>query len=162
MSQHSRCQHAVREPSVGSVLCFSGRSSNGWLGGFKYFLCLPRSLGKWSNLTNIFQVGWNHQQDECPSNSCWHRSLIFMRFGKVLHFKKQYGPTVSCLLPLGRWLLNNKLCEFEIRKNVKWFDHLDVQQTVTWWLWFVIFRRSAKSLFHNITIFPSHKVNLVG
>ena len=25
----------------------------------KYFLCSPRSLGRWSNLTNIFQRGWN-------------------------------------------------------------------------------------------------------
>ena len=31
-------------------------------GGFKYCICSPRSLGKWSNLTNIFQMGWfNHQ-----------------------------------------------------------------------------------------------------
>ncbi len=30
-------------------------------GGFKYFLFSPRSLGRWSNLTNIFQMGWNHQ-----------------------------------------------------------------------------------------------------
>ena len=28
-------------------------------GGFKYFLC-SSLLGKWSNLTNIFQMGWNH------------------------------------------------------------------------------------------------------
>ena len=26
----------------------------------------PRSLGKWSNLTNIFQMGWNHQLDGIP------------------------------------------------------------------------------------------------
>ena len=30
-------------------------------GGFKIFLCSPRTLGKISNLTNIFQLGWNHQ-----------------------------------------------------------------------------------------------------
>ena len=31
-------------------------------GGFKYFLFSPRTLGKWSNLTHIFQTGWlNHQ-----------------------------------------------------------------------------------------------------
>ncbi len=30
-------------------------------GGFKYFLFSPRTFGKWSNLTNIFQMGWNHQ-----------------------------------------------------------------------------------------------------
>ena len=29
--------------------------------GFKYFLFSPRKLGKWFNLTNIFQMGWNHQ-----------------------------------------------------------------------------------------------------
>ena len=29
-------------------------------GGFKYFFFHPY-LGKWSNLTNIFQMGWNHQ-----------------------------------------------------------------------------------------------------
>ena len=27
----------------------------------KYFSCSPRSLGKWSNLTNIFHMGWHHQ-----------------------------------------------------------------------------------------------------
>ena len=26
-------------------------------GGFKYFLCSPRTLGKWSNLTHIFSDG---------------------------------------------------------------------------------------------------------
>ena len=29
-------------------------------GGFRYFFFHPY-LGKWSNLTNIFQMGWNHQ-----------------------------------------------------------------------------------------------------
>ena len=30
-------------------------------GGFKYFLFSPVLGGKWSNLTNIFQMGWNQQ-----------------------------------------------------------------------------------------------------
>ena len=30
-------------------------------GGFKYFLFSPRKLGKIPILTNIFQMGWNHQ-----------------------------------------------------------------------------------------------------
>ena len=30
-------------------------------GGFQYLLSSSRSLGKWSSLTNIFQMGWNHQ-----------------------------------------------------------------------------------------------------
>ena len=29
-------------------------------GGFNFFYVQPY-LGKWSNLTNIFQIGWNHQ-----------------------------------------------------------------------------------------------------
>ena len=32
-------------------------------GGFNHFLFSPRSLGKWSNLTNILQQGWHHQLD---------------------------------------------------------------------------------------------------
>ena len=30
-------------------------------GGFKCFFLFHPYLGKWSNLTNIFQMGWNHQ-----------------------------------------------------------------------------------------------------
>ena len=30
-------------------------------GGFKWFLFSPLPGGKWSNLTNIYQMGWNHQ-----------------------------------------------------------------------------------------------------
>ena len=41
-------------------------------GGFKYFLFSTRNLGKWSNLTNIFQMGWNHQLDV----DCWWWSLV--------------------------------------------------------------------------------------
>ena len=33
------------------------------VGGLKYFLCSPRSLGRSSKLTHIFQMGWNHQPD---------------------------------------------------------------------------------------------------
>ena len=33
-------------------------------GGLKHFLFTPY-LGKWSNLTNIFQRGWNHQLENC-------------------------------------------------------------------------------------------------
>ena len=39
------------------------RNRNPWDlgGGFKYFYFTPNYLVKWSNLTNIFQMGWNHQ-----------------------------------------------------------------------------------------------------
>ena len=40
-----------------------------WLGGgFKYFDFHP-FLAKWSNLTDIFQLGWNHQLDDADWNS---------------------------------------------------------------------------------------------
>ena len=35
-------------------------------GGFMFFFYVHLYLGKWSNLTNIFQMGWNHQ----PANFC--------------------------------------------------------------------------------------------
>ena len=44
-------------------------------GGFIFFFFHPRKLGRWSNLTNIFQMGWNHQLGVvcfCFSNSCLH------------------------------------------------------------------------------------------
>ena len=35
---------------------------NGWLAsGFKYFLFLPLPGGDDPNMTNMFQMGWNHQ-----------------------------------------------------------------------------------------------------
>ena len=37
-------------------------SANFLLGvGFKYLLKFPPYLGKWSTLTNMIQMGWNHQ-----------------------------------------------------------------------------------------------------
>ena len=50
-------------------------------GGFKYFYFNPY-LGKWSNLTNVFQMAWNHQLDHDKNChvfvglTCWrHFSL---------------------------------------------------------------------------------------
>ena len=39
----------------------SWKYTTGWW--FQIFLFSPRTLGKCSNLTNIFQMGWNHQLD---------------------------------------------------------------------------------------------------
>ena len=47
------------------------------VGGFKYFLFSPGSLGKWSYLTNIFQMGWNHQLDIIGWLSQWLTVLNF-------------------------------------------------------------------------------------
>ncbi len=55
---------------------------------FKDFLFLPY-LGRWSNLTNIFQMGWNHHLDKCSV----HFSIQDTHFQKILRF------LVGCLLP---------------------------------------------------------------
>ena len=41
----------------------------------KYFLFSLRTLGKWSNLTNIFQMGWNHQLEKL-----WNIDVLFNWF----------------------------------------------------------------------------------
>ena len=51
------CEHGL---SCWKPVSFSGKLL---VGGFKYLLFSSRSLGKWANLTNIFQMGWNHQPD---------------------------------------------------------------------------------------------------
>ena len=62
-------------------LCMDGEL----VGGLKYCLFSPRTLGKWSNLTNIFQMGWNHQQDE-RWNHAWMVKLFF-HLGRCLSTK---------------------------------------------------------------------------
>ena len=41
-------------------------------GGFKHFLFSPRTLGKWSNLTNVFQMDWKHQLDVVYFSCDWY------------------------------------------------------------------------------------------
>ena len=41
-----------------------------WLVVWKYFLFSSRNLGKISNLTHIFQMGWNHQLVQVRDNGC--------------------------------------------------------------------------------------------
>ncbi len=50
---------------LGSKYVHSKRKTVDLGGGFKDFLFSSRSLGKISNLTNIFQMGWNHQLGMC-------------------------------------------------------------------------------------------------
>jgi len=42
-------------------------------GGFKHFFYFYPYLGKWSNLTNIFQMGWNHHLEK------WDKCLAAQR-----------------------------------------------------------------------------------
>jgi len=59
-----------------------------WLGGrFKYFYFHPY-LEKWSNLTNIFQMGWNHQLDDASFFYWANYSDLFPPVG---HLKWWFG-----------------------------------------------------------------------
>ena len=65
-NQHQSC-HCIHAIKIHDVTRISGEN---WLKSvqtnitrwwFHFFLFSPRSLGKWSNLTSIFQMGWKHQ-----------------------------------------------------------------------------------------------------
>ncbi len=43
------------------------KNTSGWW--FQIFFYFHPYLGRWSNLTNIFQMGWNHQLDFQPNTS---------------------------------------------------------------------------------------------
>ena len=54
-------------------------------------------LGKWSNLTNIFQVGWNHQLEKDGQ--------------EILDFSKYaflYPKTTEVLMDVNSWSLNHQ------------------------------------------------------
>ena len=69
MRYHQYIRHELQVPESWNLLEWSGVPFKhlGIVlyvflgGGFKYFLFSSRTLGNWSNLTNIFQMGWNHQ-----------------------------------------------------------------------------------------------------
>ena len=84
VSQISRLRevfYQVKRPwkVFGGVVYVDIIYSSGW---FKYFSFSPGSLGKWSNLTNIFQMGWfNHQLD-----------MPYLGFN-VKHFCRAFTPS---------------------------------------------------------------------
>ena len=64
-------------------------------GGFKYFLFSPWTLGKWSNLTTISQMGWfNHQLDYVNIDHSLHIRNApkppWKIRSRTLHFWKPY------------------------------------------------------------------------
>ena len=68
-----------KQPSV-FVSCFRRwlcevKRSETWLGMVSNMFYVHPYLGKWSNLTNIFQMGWNHQ----PELFRW--TILYIEFG---------------------------------------------------------------------------------
>ena len=70
-------------------------------GGFKYFY-FPPYLGKISHLTNIFQMGWNHQLVMVSQKECQTRiavvACVFLRKRLEFHFR---NPTNRVDIHLG-------------------------------------------------------------
>ena len=66
-----------------------------------FFYSLPRSLGRWSNLTHIFQMGWNHQLEVVfglPSHFASLRCMTMMWrfFDCWLNIKVESNLRFSC------------------------------------------------------------------
>ena len=111
-------------------------------GGFKHFWFSPRSLGKWFNLTNIFQLGWNHQLEMFVKKT-WGVSFCFDRFFVVsrpvffsshwvsflffgIFFLKNESFHATDLKPTGRpwgfvWLVGSRH-PTNITKPSQWMD----------------------------------------
>ena len=95
----------------------------------KYFSFSPRNLGKWSILTNIFQMTWNHQLD---SLSFWKDLFLFKVRVYFINNSRDYSllltvldlqGDVVCLFlvcflhqTLGRW------SNFDLRILKKWIE----------------------------------------
>ena len=102
------------------------------LGGFKYFLFAPQTLGKWSNLTKISQMGWfNH----APA-SLWyfprhgsHGWMVKNPFGSSkLSGGQRFGPSLGgrsrAAVARARWQGVSgwgKVRVGEIRHHPKWW-----------------------------------------
>ena len=92
------------------------------VGGFEQFLFSPGSLGRWSNLTHIFQMGWNHQLDFLFSP--WKLE----KYGEMIQLDQKWfnwvdSTTNYCSIVLGKmrtisqdfywiWIYSNCKCDF--------------------------------------------------
>ena len=93
------------------------QTTNNWVFGIKYFFDFHLYLGRWSNLTNIFERGWNQQLEtnnqqtknkkkEVPSVKLtfWHLKMDDWKTGFLLGWPIFRGE----LLVSGRVNNNNK------------------------------------------------------
>ena len=64
---------------------------------------------KWSSLTNMFQLGWNHQLEKF----CLFASPSFWLENKIIWLEKRYQKGLSCWFCI--------LCCFEFSLNWRWF-----------------------------------------
>ena len=84
-------------------------------GGFKYFFYVHPYLGEWSNLTNIFQMGWNHRlvsffqtvDGRNPAPVSMIDIPLFAGFYTLIFFHQQYNdPSILFFFRSSKWVLD--------------------------------------------------------
>ena len=97
----------------------------GWW--FQTFFYFHPYLGKWSNLTNIFQMGWNHQLERL----CQTWELRWQKNGNSLFFDRRY----TFIFMKNRWGLS--IVILGIFRGCNWVDSFNVDICYSWWLVYV-------------------------
>ena len=100
--------------------CMPQKSSPG--GGFKYF-CFHPYLGKWSKLTNIFQMGWKHHLDLYGGHKTPYVSRRTPTCHDSLSWQLPLHRVVFCFLTAGR--------SFNISKDGTYTYHSRASGVVT-------------------------------
>ena len=86
-----------------------------------FFIFTPTWVGKWSNLTNIFQMGWNHQPDDHFRS--FSRSIIGYRSSSVTAYTCQLMCLCNLDISLSRNLLGHpKTAAFVFFFVVAWWN----------------------------------------
>ena len=65
-------------------------------GGNSNILYFQAYLGKWSNLTNIFQMGWNHQVEIVLFGAWFSYPVVPSFSARILRGQKKYQPKKHC------------------------------------------------------------------
>ncbi len=124
------------------MIIFWGQILRNWTfflgGGFKHF-CFYLYLGRWSNFTNIFQMGWNHHLGFFPirhdaSFPKWGRHLELPTFvgdkmwfvffapgtGWVYHRKRMETLIVFLFMGTRNLLIDIPYCHWPNEQPGKW------------------------------------------
>ena len=125
--QASRWQQYHRKGMIQIVLC----------GGFNFSVFSPY-LGKWSNLTNVFQMGWNHHQLESHWNYQFVQICLAWK-NRLLRFFPSISPHTYTDRPTPYTNIHDLLWTNMVRKKwsvtffvMKQGDH---QKQIKKWEW---------------------------
>ena len=80
-------------------------STHTWVVATQIFFMFIPFLGKWSNLTDIFQMGWNHQLDTLVPGKAFLVSSDFVGFNQILWLVHLPRPTLHPSEMGHQWLI---------------------------------------------------------